>query len=538
MKPVIKRLLREQLLLEKDNREIIVNKMGLSQEAADLAHSISNKYSLWIAKESAIDGNYDRSVHVIRNKIDGFKKIIELFKIQNKPKTDINTLSYDGAYNLAHSIWPYIKDWIDNTNTPSINLTNMTWEDALEMSIEWHEPLKSNGKVSNILDDNSKIIHKFPNGYYWALTKSNYCAKSHESMGHCAEATRSDMYLLRLIKNDEEFVTADWHPTYKYIIQLKGKQNQKPIPKYYPYILWLISESGIIDELRTDEGYEPENNFQLSDLSENDIISLLVKNKKLIQNILSSYKDKFLIIKKIFELYPDSITERVIEQMMDVVEKEYKDIVANMVIKLKGEDLSFKDIWWLLKYGNNKNDIAHTIIKVKGDKITKMDKIMIDEFTKLYFDNDFWSDKGSFSKIAKELGENTTNIKQLLRERLLTKDERDVKDIADFVNFAKDYLGITDDIKIELAYERTPDLKTYAYYRIGDLIKVYVKDRNSGDIFRSLCHELVHHLQHLEGRLTDPEKDGADGSDLENEANSKAGEILRKWGKLHSEIYQ
>ena len=529
MKPVIKRLLREQLLLEKDNREIIVNKMGLSQEAADLAHSISNKYSLWIAKESAIDGNYDRSVHVIRNKIDGFKKIIELFKIQNKPKTDINTLSYDGAYNL-HSIWAYIKDWVYNPNTPSINLTNMTWEDALEMSIEWHNSLKAKGKVSNILDKNSKIIHKFPNGYYWALTKSNYCAKSHESMGHCAEATRSDMYLLRLIKNDEEFVTADWHPTYKYIIQLKGKQNQKPIPKYYPYILWLISESGIIDELRTDEGYEPENNFQLSDLSENDIISLLVKNKKLIQNILSSYKDKFLIIKKIFELYPDSITERVIEQMMDVVEKEYKDIVANMVIKLKGEDLSFKDIWWLLKYGNNKNDIAHTIIKVKGDKITKMDKIMIDKFTKLY--------KGSFSKIAKELGENTTNIKQLLRERLLTKDERDVKDIADFVNFAKEFLGITDDIKVALAYERTPDLKTYAYYRIGDLIKVYVKDRNSGDIFRSLCHELVHHLQHLEGRLTDPEKDGADGSDLENEANSKAGEILRKWGKLHSEIYQ
>jgi DNA-directed RNA polymerase subunit RPC12/RpoP len=152
-----------------------------------------------------------------------------------------------------------------------------------------------------------------------------------------------------------------------------------------------------------------------------------------------------------------------------------------------------------------------------------------------------WKESESSKKdlyICHECGHDNATKKESLNERLLTKKEGDIRDIADFVNFAKDYLGITDDIKIELAYERTPDLKTYAYYRIGDLIKVYVKDRNSGDIFRSLCHELVHHLQHLEGRLTDPEKDGADGSDLENEANSKAGEILRKWGKLHSEIYQ
>lgn len=129
-------------------------------------------------------------------------------------------------------------------------------------------------------------------------------------------------------------------------------------------------------------------------------------------------------------------------------------------------------------------------------------------------------------------------IKQLLRERLVSQSENDVKDIADFVNFAKECLGITDDIKIALAYERTPDLKTTAYYNLDGLVKVYVKDRAIIDICRSIAHELVHHKQNLEGRLIDAVKDGEDGSPIENEANAIAGVIIRKYGKLKPEIYQ
>ena len=129
-------------------------------------------------------------------------------------------------------------------------------------------------------------------------------------------------------------------------------------------------------------------------------------------------------------------------------------------------------------------------------------------------------------------------IKQLLRERLLTQDELDVKDVADFVNFAKKFLGITDDIKVALAYERTPDLKTTAFYSLDGFIKIYAKDRAIIDVMRSIAHELVHHKQKLDGRLVNALKDGEDGSDIENEANAVAGVIIRKWGKLHPEIYE
>jgi hypothetical protein len=130
-------------------------------------------------------------------------------------------------------------------------------------------------------------------------------------------------------------------------------------------------------------------------------------------------------------------------------------------------------------------------------------------------------------------------IKQLLRERLLTQDELDVRDVADFVNFAKKKLGIDDDIKVALAFKRTPDLVTTAYYDVANnMLKVYSKDRAIIDVCRSIAHELVHHKQNLEGRITNSESDGADGSPIENEANAVAGVIIRKWGRIHPEAYQ
>jgi hypothetical protein len=128
-------------------------------------------------------------------------------------------------------------------------------------------------------------------------------------------------------------------------------------------------------------------------------------------------------------------------------------------------------------------------------------------------------------------------IKKLLREALITKEESDIRVIADFTNFAKEFLGINDGIQIKLAFERTPDLKTTAYYNTSGFLVVYVKDRAIVDVIRSLAHELVHHKQNLEGRLKDAVKDGEDGSPIENEANAKAGEIVRRYGKLNPSIY-
>jgi hypothetical protein len=151
-----------------------------------------------------------------------------------------------------------------------------------------------------------------------------------------------------------------------------------------------------------------------------------------------------------------------------------------------------------------------------------------------------WKESESDKKdlyICHECGHDNTPKKENLNERVLTKKEKDLKVMAAFVNFAKKELGINDDIKVALAYERTPDIKTTAYYNLNGFVKIYVKDRAIIDVMRSVGHELCHHKQNLEGRLKDSIKDGEDGSPIENEANAVAGKLIRIYGRLHPEIY-
>lgn len=151
-----------------------------------------------------------------------------------------------------------------------------------------------------------------------------------------------------------------------------------------------------------------------------------------------------------------------------------------------------------------------------------------------------WKESESDKKdlyICHKCGHDNTPKKESINEKLLTKKEKDLKVMAAFVNFAKSELGIDDGIKVALAYERTPDITTTAYYNLKGFIKIYVKDRAIIDVCRSIAHELVHHKQNLQGRLKDSVKDGEDGSEIENEANAVAGIIIRKWGKIHPELY-
>jgi len=74
------------------------------------------------------------------------------------------------------------------------------------------------------------------------------------------------------------------------------------------------------------------------------------------------------------------------------------------------------------------------------------------------------------------------------------------------------------------------------YYPELEKIEVIIKNRNLGDVLRTLAHEMVHHKQNIEGRLEN--NSGDTGSDIENEANSLAGIILREYGKLNTRIYE
>lgn len=114
------------------------------------------------------------------------------------------------------------------------------------------------------------------------------------------------------------------------------------------------------------------------------------------------------------------------------------------------------------------------------------------------------------------------------------------KDILkEFVKFVKDELKIKKLPKIQILNGRG-DLKTtanYDYTNNPQIVKINGRNRATVDVLRSVGHELVHHKQYEEGRITDAQKDGADGSEIENEANAKAGVFIRKFCKMKPVVY-
>ena len=121
---------------------------------------------------------------------------------------------------------------------------------------------------------------------------------------------------------------------------------------------------------------------------------------------------------------------------------------------------------------------------------------------------------------------------QMLYEELSRKDF--TGHLNSFMDFCCDKLSIKD--KPSLKFKEPTDQgeqPSFAAYAPGAReVHVMSKNRHPMDIFRSVAHELVHHKQNEEGRIgKDIAKEGATGSDIENEANSRAGELMRWYGK-------
>jgi hypothetical protein len=106
-----------------------------------------------------------------------------------------------------------------------------------------------------------------------------------------------------------------------------------------------------------------------------------------------------------------------------------------------------------------------------------------------------------------------------------------------FISSCKEQLNIKQKLAIKLKTKRDGELSTFAHYKPSDKsLCVYVKNRHIGDILRSIAHELKHVQQDLNGELTN--LSGEDGSPHENEANSFAGVMMRKFGRINPQIFE
>ena len=115
-----------------------------------------------------------------------------------------------------------------------------------------------------------------------------------------------------------------------------------------------------------------------------------------------------------------------------------------------------------------------------------------------------------------------------------TKDKAPL--IQKLVTFACEQLQIEQPpIKLINSPSYTQEHSSFGgYYPDEQKIVCVVYNRNMADILRTLAHELVHHMQNVNGE----ELDGEDGSNTENEANATAGIIMRKFGRENPQIFE
>ena len=132
---------------------------------------------------------------------------------------------------------------------------------------------------------------------------------------------------------------------------------------------------------------------------------------------------------------------------------------------------------------------------------------------------------------------------KLMKEGLESKQqltESETGTIGEFIKYACKNLAIQSPPRnLTLSYDtnQVKDRRSFGYFDPNSSkVWVYVKNRNMADILRTLAHELVHHQQNLDGRIS--YESGKTGSEIENEANAKAGILLRDFGKQNNEIYQ
>ena len=119
------------------------------------------------------------------------------------------------------------------------------------------------------------------------------------------------------------------------------------------------------------------------------------------------------------------------------------------------------------------------------------------------------------------------------------EDKQNDKDIIeDFINFCVAHLKLKKEINLRI--RRDPQWsvrnKTFGRYNDGsNELEVGVGGRHIMDVLRTVAHELVHQKQNEVAPV--PADAGKDGSPYENEANAKAGVLMRKYAQLHPDLF-
>lgn len=164
-------------------------------------------------------------------------------------------------------------------------LDQLTW-DANMLPRQMTDKLKSleaehNAKQKQWVNpkENDKIILKYGK-YAWVMLARGACSDEADAMGHCgnvpSEKAGDRILSFRTIEGEKQ------KPHLTFILdkngklgEMKGRANEKPAAKYHPYIVDLLLQDFITGI--KGGGYEAHKNFDLLDLSDEEVSDLIAK---------------------------------------------------------------------------------------------------------------------------------------------------------------------------------------------------------------------------------------------------------------------
>jgi len=147
-------------------------------------------------------------------------------------------------------------------------------------------------------EDGDEILLSFQDGFAWWLLPRGGCPVEAEAMGHCGNvpSERPGDRILSLRRKVQRGDILRWYPVATFILdadgqlgEMKGRGNDKPAPKYHPYIVELLRHH-IITGLKGG-GYMPENNFAMSDLDP-ETREQMIAQKPELKGLLGYYEDE------------------------------------------------------------------------------------------------------------------------------------------------------------------------------------------------------------------------------------------------------
>ena len=223
---------------DEEVRNYFARIQGLEQDPEFLNPIFPTGLVSWV--ESLPDNHFPR---------DGRKRFAKwLGNAVYRQETDVNKNldSVDNPEELRvyNNDVRYIADYFNGAQDIPQNIWEMTFQQVFDLSEEWHEQFK--GKEDDAGPYKTKdVVYDFENGFTIVKVPPEDLGTEGDNMGHCVggycDSVASGGVIIYSLRNPRNMPHATIEVDKRgRVDQIKGKQNEPPVPKYRPMIKqWL-----------------------------------------------------------------------------------------------------------------------------------------------------------------------------------------------------------------------------------------------------------------------------------------------------------